>query len=67
VSDEKRLRSYESLDARPVPCTTLEVTGGLDDFDQQALAWLRRHCVSIEERPSGERNRPSLLLTMLSS
>src|SRR5579875_115634 len=64
MSDEKPLRSYKSLDARPVPCKELEVTGVLCGFDQQALAWLRQHGVSIEERQSGERNRPSLLLMM---
>jgi hypothetical protein len=48
--DEKRFRSYRDLDARPVPCSELEATGRLDDFNPRAIAWLQQHGVTIEDR-----------------
>ena len=48
--DEKPFRSYKDLDARPVPCTELEATGQLNDFDPYAIAWLQRHGVTIEDQ-----------------
>jgi hypothetical protein len=48
--EEERKRSYDSLDARPVPCSELQASTRLADFDPQAIAWLEQHGVVIEDR-----------------